>query len=68
MQLLPPETKGNLIKIDVRPGTTLANALSQFRVPLDDSSVILLNGLSVELETVLTEGDTVSAFSAIAGG
>jgi len=37
-------------------------------VPLDDTSVILINGLTVPLDTPLTEGDTVAAFSAIAGG
>jgi molybdopterin converting factor small subunit len=37
-------------------------------VPLDDSSVIVLNGLTVDLNTPVSEGDIVTAFSAIAGG
>jgi molybdopterin converting factor small subunit len=35
---------------------------------MDDSSVIVLNGLTVALNTPVSEGDTISAFSAIAGG
>jgi molybdopterin converting factor small subunit len=68
MQLLPAGTQGNMVEIDLPPGMTLADVLSRFDVPLDDSSVILLNGLTVDLETALSDGDTVSAFSAIAGG
>jgi len=42
--------------------------MARYNVPLDDTSVILLNGLTVPLDTALAEGDTVAAFSAIAGG
>lgn len=68
LNLLPPGTKGNTVDVDVLPGATLAELLSRFRVPLDESSVILLNGLHVDLETQLSDGDAVTAFSAIAGG
>ena len=67
-QLLPPGTQGNLIAIDVFNGTTVEQVMARYNVPLDDTSVILLNGLTVPLDTPLTEGDTVAAFSAIAGG
>jgi molybdopterin converting factor small subunit len=42
--------------------------LTPFGVPLNDSSVIVVNGLTVPLDTPVNEGDTVAAFSAIAGG
>jgi sulfur carrier protein ThiS len=67
-QLLPPGTKGGCIELEVAPGSSVADVLSRFGVPLDESSVIVLNGLTVRLETQLSDGDTVSAFSAIAGG
>jgi molybdopterin converting factor small subunit len=67
-QLLPPGTKGGCIQVEVAPGSNVAQIISRFGVPLDDSSVIVLNGLTVPLETPLSDGDTVSAFSAIAGG
>ncbi len=67
-QLLPPGTQGNLIAIDVFNGTTVEQVMARYNVPLDDTSVILLNGLTVPLDTPLREGDTIAAFSAIAGG
>ncbi len=36
--------------------------------PLNDESVIVLNGITVDMNTPLKEGDMVTAFSAIAGG
>ena len=65
---LPPGTEGNIATIDVSPGSTIADVLTPFGIPLDDSSVIVLNGLTVDLNTPLAEGDTIAAFSAIAGG
>ncbi len=67
-KLLPPGTPGNMTELDVREGITVAEILAPFDVPLDDSSVIVVNGLTVPLETELVENDTVTAFSAIAGG
>ncbi len=67
-KLFPPNTKGSSIDLDVPRGTTVAGLLSQFDVPLTEDSVIVVNGLSVNWETKLAEGDEVSAFSAMAGG
>lgn len=67
-KLFPPETKGSAIAVEIPRGTTVAGFVSQFDVPLTDDSVIVVNGLSVDWETALTEGDEVSAFSAMAGG
>jgi molybdopterin converting factor small subunit len=67
-KLFPPNTNGSSIDLDVPRGTTVAGLLSQFDVPLTDDSVIVVNGLSVDWETQLTEGDEISAFSAMAGG
>ena len=65
---LPPGTPGNTVEVDMPRGTTVADALSQFSIPLDESSVIVVNGLTVDLDTPLAEGDKVTAFSAVAGG
>ena len=54
--------------MDVPEGTTVEQVMARFEVPLDDTSVILLNGLTVPLDTPLSDGDTAAAFSAIAGG
>ncbi len=67
-KLLPPGTKGNVISMEVPEGTTVGQVMARFEVPLDDTSVILLNGLTIPLDTPLSDGDTAAAFSAIAGG
>ena len=67
-KLLPPGTTGNVVPLEVPDGTTVEQVMTRFEVPLDDTSVILLNGLTVPLDTPLSEGDTATAFSAIAGG
>ena len=68
IQHLPPGTEGNIATIDVPAGSTVKEIMTPFGIPLDDSSVIVLNGLTVDLDTPVSEGDTISAFSAIAGG
>lgn len=68
IELLPPGTQGNKIEIDVPEGIIVSEVMAQFNVPQDDSSVIVVNGLTVPLSAVLVEGDEVAAFSAIAGG
>ena len=68
MELLPPDTQGNKIEIEMPEGTMASDVMAQFNVPQDASSVIVVNGLTVPLSTVLVEGDEVAAFSAIAGG
>lgn len=65
---LPPEANNGVVEVDVPDGTTVREAISRFDIPLDDTSVIVLNGLTVDMNTPLKEGDTVTAFSAIAGG
>ena len=64
----PPGTEGSVIEIEVPPGATVAEVVTPFGIPLDDSSVIVLNGLTVPLDAPVSEGDEVAAFSAIAGG
>jgi sulfur carrier protein ThiS len=65
---LPPGTQGNTASVDVLPGSSVEDVLTPFGIPLDDSSVIAVNGLAVPLDTIVSEGDQVAAFSAIGGG
>ncbi|GAB4539096.1 MAG: hypothetical protein Fur002_03570 [Anaerolineales bacterium] len=67
-QVLPPEAKHGTVELDLPAGATVFDAISRFPIPLDDESVIVLNGLTVALDTPLQEDDVVTAFSAIAGG
>lgn len=68
MKLLPPGTKGNTIELNAASGATIGDVLGPMGVPLDDSTVLLLNGYQAEADAPLAEGDTITAFSAIAGG
>ena len=65
---LPPGTQGNTASVDVQPGSTVKDVLAPFGIPLDDRTVIALNGLTVPLDTTVSEEDRVAAFSAIGGG
>jgi molybdopterin converting factor small subunit len=65
---LPPGHKHGVVELDVPDGTTVYDAISQFDIPINDESVIVLNGFTVDMSTPLKEGDMVTAFSAIAGG
>lgn len=65
---LPLGAKNGGVELDVPDGTTVRDAMSRFPIPLDDTTVVVVNGLTVDLDSPLKAGDVVSAFSAIAGG
>jgi sulfur carrier protein ThiS len=65
---LPSGTQGNTASVDVLPGSSVKDVLAPFGIPLDGSSVISVNGLAVPIDTTVSEGDQVAAFSAIGGG
>ena len=65
---LPPGTQGNTASVDVPLGSSVKDVLSPFGIPLDGSTVIAVNGRTVPLDTTVSEGDRVAAFSAIGGG
>jgi molybdopterin converting factor small subunit len=66
--VLPPDAVHGTVELDVPQGSTVYDVISRYPIPLNDESVILLNGLMTDLNAPLQEGDTVAAFSAIAGG
>ena len=67
-KILPPEAKDGVVELELPDGATIYDAISRFDIPLTEESVIVLNGLTVDMDTPLKEGDMVTAFSAIAGG
>ena len=54
--------------MDIPSKTTAVDLLNLLNVPIDNSSVILINGLSPEPDQILVEGDVVAVFPAMAGG
>ncbi len=68
-KLLPPEVEDYKFEAEIPTGTTLAELMSRYNVPLTEDSVFLINGLTPSgLDQVLEGGDTIAAFSAMAGG
>ncbi len=65
---LPPGTDGNSCALELAPGTSVGDLAAQYGIPLDDSSVILVNGHTVDLAALLQDGDVLAAFPAMAGG
>jgi hypothetical protein len=65
---LPPDIEGNVIETEVAPGTSVLELLTSYEVPVDQTSVLLVNGHTPEPGQVLEPEDVVSAFPAIAGG
>ncbi len=65
---LPCGTDGNSCELEVAPGTLVGDLARQYGIPLDNSSVILVNGHTIDLEEPLQDGDVLAAFPAMAGG
>ena len=65
---LPPEAAGNSCELEVALGTSPEDLAKQFGIPVDNSSVILVNGHTTDLAAPLQDGDVLAAFPAMAGG
>ena len=65
---LPPRSKKGACELKVSPGTTVREIISQFDIPLNGSSVILVNGRTFGLDHVPDENDVIAAFPSMAGG
>lgn len=55
-------------ELQISPGTTVGEILRQFDIPLNENSVILVNGRTSEPDYVPEENDVIAAFPAMAGG
>jgi sulfur carrier protein ThiS len=67
-QYMPPDIEGNVIETEVPPSTEVGELLVSYDIPVDQTSVLLVNGHTAEPGQVLEPEDVVSAFPAIAGG
>jgi molybdopterin converting factor small subunit len=50
------------------PGTTVGEALAQFRVPGDQVKLVFVNGRKTDLDQVLRDGDRLGVFPPVGGG
>ncbi len=67
-QHLPETREGNSCTMEVNEGTTIADLLGSLNIPLTAPKIILRNGVHVDLNTPIRDGDSVAVFPPIAGG
>ncbi|MCE5209414.1 MAG: hypothetical protein LLG42_14025 [Chloroflexi bacterium] len=67
--LLPANSNCGECEIEVAAGSQPREILLQYGVPVDENTVILVNGRSpLNLDAALCEGDILCAFPVAAGG
>jgi molybdopterin converting factor small subunit len=70
---LPPGTKANTVKVPLPSDTaTVEMILAQFKVPMEQCHLVLLNGLFISpshrADCTVGDGDTVAVWPPVAGG
>lgn len=65
---LPSGSQGNACNVEAPPGTRVIDLLAQYSVLVDESVVILVNGLGADPEQRLKDDDVVAIYPAMAGG
>lgn len=67
-----PQSSNGILNIDVPEGTTAADLISQYNVPLESVHLLLINGTYVAPDqshtAQLKESDVVAMWPPIAGG
>lgn len=56
------------ILMDFPEGTTPKDIIERLNIPLKDVSIIMINGRRKELDTIISENDTVAIFPPVGGG
>jgi len=64
---LPADSEGHACQIEVPRGATPGHVLAHFDIPTE-GVVVLVNGLTSELDDPLEAGDVLAAFPSLAGG
>jgi molybdopterin synthase sulfur carrier subunit len=59
---------GQVLEMDVDPGTTLADIQDRLGLPDKEVKVVMRNGLQAELSDTVLDGDRIAFIPAVAGG
>ncbi len=65
---LPNLGIGEAQTVEIPEGTTAAELAQRLGIPLDEVKIIMRNGLQVEPDEVLADGDRVAYIPAVGGG
>lgn len=65
---IPGTRSGELLTVEIVPGTTGLMLLEKLNIPPDKAFSFLVNGIRKDLDTVLADGDRVAVFPAVGGG
>ncbi len=65
---LPSGSQGNACNVKAPPGTRVIDLLARYGVLVDESVIILVNGLGADPGQLLNNDDVVAIFPAMAGG
>jgi len=68
MQYKPEGTGKDFWNVMCREGTTAADLLHQFDIPIEDVKLIFINGLHAKDKAILKDGDRVGIFPLVGGG
>jgi len=63
-----PNIPGGVLSVDVTVDTTVAELLNTIPVELAEVHIIMINGVSSTLESMLHDGDRLGVFPAVGGG
>lgn len=66
----PPEAarRSAEFQVEARPGLTVRDVVAEAGVRTEDVYIIILNGVRVDLDAPLTDGDRLGLFPAVSGG
>ena len=65
---LPSGSSKNTTRINLENGTTVQELIETLKLPPEIPKNIILNGITVENDRELKEGDSVAVFPPMAGG
>ncbi len=54
--------------IEVADGFTVGGILKDLEIPVDQAGILLVNGLSADVEQSLADNDVVAVFPVVGGG
>lgn len=62
------EGRDKKVYLHIDENTTVKNVLDELKIPVEEASLILVNGQDGNLDTTFNEGDYLSVFPPVGGG